>query len=55
MFTGVLDKCKMDNGKCSHFCNYNYITLDFECSCPSNLVLKANKKDCKRIGMCLLF
>lgn len=48
-----MDKCKTENGKCSHFCSYDYTTLDFICSCPSELILSENMKDCKRIGKCL--
>lgn len=50
MFAAVIDKCKTDNGKCSHICSYNYATLDFVCSCPSSLMLSANMKDCQRIS-----
>lgn len=49
----VTDKCKYENGKCSHYCSYDYTRLDFMCSCPSELTLSKNMKDCRRIGMCI--
>ncbi|KAL4119616.1 hypothetical protein QTP88_012414 [Uroleucon formosanum] len=45
----VMDKCKIDNGKCSHYCSYDYKSLEFVCSCPSELTISENMKDCKRI------
>lgn len=54
IFLAVFDKCKTENGKCSHICSYNYTILDFVCSCPSNLMLSANMKDCKRISKYIL-
>jgi len=44
-----MDKCKTENGKCSHYCSYDYISLDFVCSCPPELTISENMKDCKRI------
>ncbi|XP_025203974.1 uncharacterized protein LOC112600867 [Melanaphis sacchari] len=46
----VMDKCKINNGKCSHYCSYDYKSLDFVCSCPSELTISENMKDCKRIS-----
>lgn len=48
-----MDKCKTDNGKCSHYCSYDYTSLEFVCSCPSELTISENMKDCKRISKCL--
>lgn len=50
-----MDKCKTENGKCSHFCSYDYTLLDFVCSCPSELIISENKKDCKRMSVYLYF
>ncbi|XP_050053848.1 uncharacterized protein LOC114126280 isoform X4 [Aphis gossypii] len=47
----VLDRCKINNGKCSHYCSYDYTSLDFVCSCPSELTISENMKDCKRIDV----
>ncbi|XP_050444508.1 uncharacterized protein LOC126848042 isoform X2 [Adelges cooleyi] len=44
----VKDLCKSDNAKCSHYCSYDYTKLDFVCSCPSELMLSENMKDCKQ-------
>lgn len=55
MFSAVMDKCKIENGKCSHYCAYDYTQLDFVCSCPSGLILKKNMKDCRSISKCNSF
>lgn len=55
MIIAVIDKCKTEKTKCSHFCSYNYTRLDFVCSCPSELVLSENKKDCRRISKCTVY
>ncbi|XP_050541596.1 uncharacterized protein LOC126905683 isoform X13 [Daktulosphaira vitifoliae] len=44
----VTDRCKTDNAKCSHYCTYDYLKLDFVCSCPSELILAENLRDCRR-------
>lgn len=55
MCIDVMDKCKTENGKCSHYCSYDYTLLDFVCLCPSELTISENMKDCKRICKLLLF